>query len=175
MYRIHRNHLVLGSELRPKLGKPQICLLHSVCLLLLLFACQDESSAPTLDELGISEVLGEGEGDAPSVPTTPPKGTPVLVQTCHDQRQYVKVAISEVLCSVTFGVGSAYVCLGWIILGAYCVKTAGHGKPHYMCVAHACHLWLYVESFHTIDLCLFDNMSIPKCLQLLPHIGIKMF
>ena len=135
MYRTHRNHLVLGSELGPKLGKPQICLLHSVCLLLLLlFACQDESSAPTLDELGISEVLGEGEGDTPSVPTTPPKGTPGLVQNCHDQRQYVKVAISEVLCSVAFGIGSAYVCLGWIILGAYCVKTAGHGKPHYMCV-----------------------------------------
>lgn len=120
-------------------------------------------------------MLGEGEGDTPSVPTTPPKGTPGLVQNCNDQRQYVKVAISEVLCSVTFGVGSAYVCLGWIILCAYCVKTAGHGKPHYMCVALACHLWPYVESFHTIDLCLFDNMSIPKCLQLLPHIGIKMF
>ena len=87
MYRTHRNHFVLGSELRPKLGKPQICLPHSVCFLL-LFACQDESSAPTLDELGISEVLGEGEGDTPSVPTTPPKGTPGFVQTCNDQRQY---------------------------------------------------------------------------------------
>ena len=39
------------------------------------FFCQDESSAPTLDELGISEVLGEGKEDPPSTPATSRQGT----------------------------------------------------------------------------------------------------
>ena len=55
----------------------------------LLFVCQDEANAPTLDELGISEVLGEGEGDTPSLPTAPPKGTPGLVQTLSKTIQWL--------------------------------------------------------------------------------------